>query len=110
MGGSERCNYICCKEENKPGLSGFTGLVSTSSLIQETTLITATPKAEFLGIWITPGILDMEPVRHADRDTHGRLSSACSCLILHNKQGPEIKIPASPFLIVFPHEKAEPRM
>lgn len=62
MGGSERCNYIRCKEENKPGLSGFTGLISTSSLIQETTLIAATLKAEFLGIWIiTPGILDTEP-------------------------------------------------
>lgn len=62
MGGSEHCNYIRCKEENKPGLSGFTGLISTSSLIQETTLIAATPKAEFLGICIiTPGILDTEP-------------------------------------------------
>ena len=30
-------------------------------MIQETTQIAASPKAEFLGIWIiTPGILDME--------------------------------------------------
>lgn len=43
-------------------------------------------------------------VTHADRDSHRRLSSACSCLILHNKQGPEIKIPTFSFLIVFPRE------
>lgn len=60
-GGSACCNYTRRKQESKPGLSGFTGLVSTSSLIQETTQVAASPKAEFLGIWIiTPGILDME--------------------------------------------------
>lgn len=107
-GRSESCNYIRCKEENKPGLSGSTGLVTgTSSLIQETTMIPATLKAGFLGN-MDNNTRDSEyrafRVTHTDRDSHRRLSSACSCLILHNKQGPGIKIPTFPFLIVFPRE------